>query len=151
MFPLTIKTIFSQSHPFVKFSWSKSSMHCSLQHWLCLHFTIFLGVIIWLMLSPRDCVLWRNKDQVSLFSPLHPGTRDELACCRSEWTTNSLKMLRESRIVHLFLKCFQGQSALDNVHMINVSLNRNKTFQILICWSGWIIQSPVWFWKLDHS
>ena len=36
-------------------------------------------------------------------------------------------------------------------HMINVSLNRNKTFQILICWSGWIIWSPAWFLKLDHS
>lgn len=57
--------------------------------------------------SPPETVFCENKDQVSVFSPLHPGTRDELACCRSEWTTNSLKMLRESRIVHLFLKCFK--------------------------------------------
>ena len=57
--------------------------------------------------SPPETLFCENKDQVSLFSPLRPGTSNELACCRSEWTTSSLKMLSESRIVHIFLKCFK--------------------------------------------
>lgn len=68
----------------------------------------------------------------------------------NEWPT-VWKCLGSLELCIFFWNVSRSECAWQCGHMINVSLNRNKTFQILICWSGWIIQSPVWFWKLDHS
>lgn len=67
---------------------------CYSTYYVCISY-LFGGSFDWC--SPPETVFYENKDGVNLYSSLHPGTTNKLACCRCKWMTSSLKMLNKSR------------------------------------------------------
>ena len=113
-------------------------------------FHIYLGDPLIDALPQRLCSMRTKKRSVFILHSIQALAMSLLVVGVNEQLT-VLKCLTNLELCIFFWTVSRSECTWQSGHIINVSLNRNKIFQILIWWSGWIIRGPVWFWKLDHS